>query len=306
VLAFSACTSQKASLATPEADHARYLADLEFIAAGPRTNTDPLHAGVQKLCADRLTELGFQVEQMDFGDGVNVIGMLPGTDKPEEIVIVSAHYDTIANSNGADDDASGVAGVLETARLLAKGQYTRTLVVACWDKEEPSLLGSYLYAARAKDQNTKIKVAYVYDEIGYSNDEPNSQKFPDGFELVYPAAAKVLRKNQYRANFVLLIFDQGAQPWAKAISDSAGTTGLITMELGVDLDKSVREALKGSDHASFWDKGYSAIEITDSADYRYPYQHTSWDTVEKLDPDFTIRIISAVTASVRKALGAPE
>jgi hypothetical protein len=64
--------------------------------------------------------------------------------------------------------------------------------------------------------------------------------------------------------------------------------------------------LKGSDHASFWGKGYSAIEITDTADYRYPYQHTKWDTVEKLDHDFTIRIISAVVASVREALDSPE
>jgi Zn-dependent M28 family amino/carboxypeptidase len=68
--------------------------------------------------------------------------------------------------------------------------YARTLMVACWDQEEPALYGSYAYAKREKEKNADIKVVYVYDEIGSTDDRPNSQRFPAGFELLYPAEAK--------------------------------------------------------------------------------------------------------------------
>jgi Zn-dependent M28 family amino/carboxypeptidase len=287
---------------TPEADKSRYVADVEFIAQAPRTSLDPQHQAVQDLCAERLAELGYQVERQDFGDGVNVIGTLTGTTHPDEIVIVSAHYDTIPNSNGADDNASGVAGVLETARLLANEQHDRTLVVACWDQEEPALYGSYFYANRAMQNKADIKVAYVYDEIGLSDERPDSQRFPDGFDLFYPNEAKKLNENQHKANFVLLISDQQSQPWAQAIIDQADKIGLPSISLEVDLDGQVPNDLKGSDHASFWIEGYPAIEINDTSGYRNPFKHTQFDTVDRLDHDFAVKVISAVVASVRTAL----
>jgi Zn-dependent M28 family amino/carboxypeptidase len=301
-----ACTqTQITPTSTPEADKSRYVADLEFIAQAPRTD-GPHHTAVRDLCANRLTELGYEVERQDFGEGVNIIGTRPGTTRPDEIVIVSAHYDTIPNSNGADDDASGVAGVLETAKLLAKEKHARTLSVACWDKEEPALTGSYLYAVREKKKNSKIIVAYSLDEIGVSDDSPNSQRFPTGFELVYPAIAQKMSANQWRANFVLLIFDKQAQPWAQAIADSAKSEGLPSAQLEVNLEGKIPSELKGSDHASFWGKGYSAIEVSDTSEYRNPFKHTQFDTVDTLNNDFAIKIISAVTASVRNALDSLE
>jgi Zn-dependent M28 family amino/carboxypeptidase len=296
------CTPMKVPpVSTPEADKSRYVADLEFIAQAPRDN-GPHHTDVQNLCANRLTELGYEVERHDFGEGVNIIGTLLGTTRPEEIVIVSAHYDTIPGGNGADDNASGVAGVLETAKLLASEKHARTLTVACWDEEEPALTGSYLYATREKQRNSKIKVAYVYDQIGVSDDRPNSQRVPSGFEVVYPVEAQKMRSNQWRANFVLLIFDKQSQPWAQAIASSAEKEGLQSAQLEADLEGKVPTDLKGSDHASFWEEGYPAIEITDTSEYRNPFQHTKFDTVETLNHDFAIKIISAAVASVRNAL----
>jgi Zn-dependent M28 family amino/carboxypeptidase len=296
----ASCTTTDV-ISTPEADKSRYVTDLEFIAQAPRDN-GPHHTAVRDLCASRLTELGYEVEQQDFGDGINVIGTLRGTTQPDEIVIVSAHYDTIPNSNGADDNASGVAGALETARLLASEKHARTLTVACWDEEEPALTGSYLYATRERQKNSKIKIAYVYDEIGVSDDKPDSQKMPSGFEFLYPLQAQKMRANQWRANFVLLIFDKQSQPWAKTITNSAKTEGLQSIQVDVNLEGKVPEDLKGSDHASFWGKGYPAIEITDTSKYRNPFKHTQFDTVDTLNHDFTVKIISAVTASVRDAL----
>ena len=285
-----------------QADKTHYVADLTFIARAPRTIVDAHHQEVQDLCASRFSALGFTVERYKYDDGVDVIGTLPGTSRPAEIVIVSAHYDTIMGGEGADDNASGVAAVLESARLLAAGKHERTLVVACWDEEEPAETGSYRYASREKQKLTQIQVAYVYDEIGFSKDEPNSQKFPTGFKIVYPLVALKMQANQYRANFILLIYDHQASPWGQAIANAADRESLPSAQLEVNLEGKVPIELRGSDHNSFWGKGYSAIEITDSAGYRNPYQHTSMDTVDRLNNDFSIKVISAVVASVQTAL----
>jgi Zn-dependent M28 family amino/carboxypeptidase len=274
---------------------------VEFIAQAPRDN-GPHHTVVQELCAHRLTELGYKVERQDFGEGVNIIGTLPGATRSDEIVIVSAHYDTIPQSNGADDNASGVAGALETARLLAPEKHARTLVVACWDEEEPALTGSYLYAVREKKKNSRIKVTYVYDEIGVSNDKPNSQRAPSGFDIMYPTQARQMSANQWRANFVFLISDKQSQPWAQAIASSAEKLGLPSMQLEVDLEGKIPTDLKGSDHASFWAEGYPAIQINDTSEYRNPFIHTQFDTIDTLNHDFSIKIISAVVDSVRESL----
>jgi len=142
----------------------------------------------------------------------------------------------------------------------------------------------------------------VYDEIGFSRDEPNSQKFPSGFKIAYPLLALKMQADQYRANFIFLVYDRQASPWGQAIADVADRESLPSLQMQVDLEGKVPEELRGSDHASFWGKGYSAIEITDTAGYRNPYQHTNLDTVDRLDNDFSVKVISAVVASVQAAL----
>jgi Zn-dependent M28 family amino/carboxypeptidase len=293
---------QKTPTFSLQADKARYVTDLTYIAKAPRTVVDAHHQEVQDFCASRFSALGFTVERYKYGDGVDVIGTLPGTSRPEETVIVSAHYDTIMGGDGADDNASGVAAVLESARLLAGRKHERTLVAACWDEEEPAETGSYMYTSREKQKQTQIQVAYVYDEIGFSNDEPNSQKFPAGFKIAYPLMALKMQARQYRANFILLIYDRQASPWGQAIVNAANRENLSSAQLEVNLGGKVPVEMRGSDHSSFWGKGYPAIEITDTAGYRNPYQHTNMDTVNRLDNDFSIKVISAVVASVQTAL----
>jgi Zn-dependent M28 family amino/carboxypeptidase len=293
---------QKTASAPLLADKTRYGTDLTFIARAPRTVVDAHHQDVQDLCAERFSALGFTVERYKYSDGVDVIGTLPGTSRPNEIVIVSAHYDTIMGGDGADDNASGVAAVLESARLLAAGRNERTLIAACWDEEEPAETGSYRYAIRAKAQQDQIQVAYVYDEIGYSQAAPNSQKFPAGFKIAYPLLALKMQANQYRANFIMLIYDTQARVWGQTIATVADRENLPSAQLEVNLNGKVTIELRGSDHNSFWGKGYSAIEITDTAGYRNPYQHTNLDTVDRLDNDFSVKVISAVVASVQAAL----
>ena len=103
---------------------------------------------VQQLIAKRLTDLGFELERHAYGTGTNLIGTLRGSN--DEQVIASAHYDHIEHCAGADDNASGVAAVLELSRLLAGTARGRTLRVAFWDEEERGLLGSRAFAQRAR------------------------------------------------------------------------------------------------------------------------------------------------------------
>src|SRR5690606_6446465 len=104
---------------------------------------------VQDLCADRLTELGYEVTLHNYGSGVNVIGRRPGATAPDEIVMVGAHYDHIDDCRGADDNASGVAAALEIARVLATVETQRTTMIACWDQEELGLIGSEAFVTAA-------------------------------------------------------------------------------------------------------------------------------------------------------------
>jgi Zn-dependent M28 family amino/carboxypeptidase len=299
----SACSGgEDAPPAFPIADASRYAADLALIAQAPRTQTDENHQQVQDLCAARFAELGYDVERYDYGGGVDVIGTIPGTVRSDEVVVVSAHYDTVAGSHGADDNASGVAAVLESARLLSAGERERTLVMACWDQEEPALRGSYMYAVRARENNLKIHVAFVYDQIGYADHAPNSQDYPKGLEIVYPLEAIKARLNQFRGDFVLLVFDSEAARWARGIADSADRVDLPAMQMEIDISGNVPVQVRGSDHQSFWSQGYGAVEITDTAGYRNPYRHTDKDTIGTLDNDFSIKVISATAASARTAL----
>jgi acetylornithine deacetylase/succinyl-diaminopimelate desuccinylase-like protein len=155
-----------------EADAARYTAALEFV-AGVRTPGSAHWQAVQDRCAEVFEASGFTVERHAYASGVNVIGVLPGTTLPDEFVVVSAHYDHIPGCEGADDNGSGTAGVLEAAQILGGDHlYERTLVVACWDQEESGLIGAEAWTARTARQGKIVHAAYVLETMAFASDEP--------------------------------------------------------------------------------------------------------------------------------------
>jgi Zn-dependent M28 family amino/carboxypeptidase len=162
---------------------ARLQSDVVLIAE-PRPPGSTHWQAIQDLCADRFQQYGFEVERHQYATGVNVIGKRAGSTTPGEQVIISAHYDHIPDCPGADDNASGVAAVLETARVLAGAAFDRTLVLACWDEEEDGLIGSEAYATRAAQNNETIVSMVSLEMIGYRSDS-NSQTTPAGFNLLF-------------------------------------------------------------------------------------------------------------------------
>jgi hypothetical protein len=291
-------------------DGARYQADLETVAQ-PREPASAHWMSVQDLCATRLTELGFTVERHSYGTGVNVVGVRVGTAEPARRVVVGAHYDHIRNCAGADDNASGVAGALEVARVLARRSYPRTLVVALWDEEERGLIGSRAYAMRARSRAETIDAYFNFEMIGYVDRAPGSQRLPTGFGLIFAAAAREWEANAQRGDFLAAIADPRSSGAMGALEHYADRIGLPFIPLNLSdalLASPLVADLRRSDHASFWESGFPGVMLTDTSEFRYDRYHcrAGPDVVANLDRTFATQVVSATVAAAAESLGLPR
>jgi Zn-dependent M28 family amino/carboxypeptidase len=282
-----------------------YEADLTAIAA-PRSPGTPHWQEVQDMCAARFAALGFEVERQTYATGVNVIGVRTGTSKPAERVVVSAHYDSVPNCAGADDNGTGTAAVLEAARVLSKQSHARTLVVACWDEEERGLIGSKAYVARAKAAGDAIVMSFVFEMLGYRSTEPGSQKTDPALAAVFPDAEAQIEANGNRGDFLLVVNGESA---AAAVTDMQKVAKdvslpIVNISLLAPLEISI-DGLRRSDHAPFWDAGYPALFVTDTADFRNPHYHCLRqmpDVLADIDFDFAIANVKVVVGAAAAAL----
>ena len=286
----------------------QYIEDLVFIAQ-ERPPASPHWQAVQDLCKERFLELGYEVELHEFGEGINVVGTRPGDTLPDEHVIVSAHYDHLEGCAGADDNATGVAGTLEVARVLSTVEFPRTVIFACWDQEEWGLQGSKAYAKEARGRGDNIVAAFVFEMIGYASDEPNSQEIPLGFDFIFPEAVKELAEAEFRGNFVAVVADDFAhEPASLLVGFAKNEADLpaVVLELPQsDKMSAIFFDLRRSDHASFWMYDYPAMMITDTANFRNANYHCKGgpDTVDTLDHDFAANVIRATVAAAASTLG---
>ncbi len=288
-------------------DASRYQADLEVVAM-PREPESAHWQLVQDLCATRLEELGFTVERPAYATGINVVGVREGTSEPEHRVLVGAHYDHIPGCAGADDNATGVAGALEAARVLATASYPRTLVVACWDEEERGLIGSRAYAERARARGDVIDAYFNFEMIGFTDDTPGSQSMPLGFDALFRRQAREVADNEYRGDFIAVVGDPASEAAVGSLERYADRLGLPFIPLVVPeslLDSPAIGDLRRSDHASFWAEGYPGMMITDTSEFRYDDYHCTDgpDVVENLDRDFAALVVSMTVAAAAESLG---
>jgi Zn-dependent M28 family amino/carboxypeptidase len=288
--------------------------DVDRIAADVRRVAHPRPPGsmhwlsTQSLCAETFVELGYEVEQHRYETGINVIGTKRGSNHSDEQVVVGAHYDHIAGCDGADDNASGVAGLLEIARVLAGRTFDRTLVLACWDEEERGMLGSHAWVTRARARDEAVTVYFNFDAIGVRRTEPQTQEIPPGFELVFPREVAELEQAERRGDFVAIISNTAARPFADVMAEQArrhGDLRSVVLEVGsMLLATPLSIDLRRSDHASFWDAGWPAVMITDTAEFRTPTYHCRGgpDAFETIDAAFVAEIARATTVAIEHAL----
>lgn len=303
-----ACAAHSAAALTGCVDAEAIARDVTFIAE-VRTPGSPHWLAVQELCADRLTMLGFEVELHEYGGGTNVIGRLPGTELANEVVLVGAHYDHIPGCLGADDNATGVAGALELARVLASAPTRpRTLAVACWDQEEVGLLGSIAWVVGGQRPGETVVVYLNYDMIGRASDVSGSQAIPAGFDGLFPTQYAQVEANGFRGDFILVAADDLAIAPASAYEVHAAARGLPTVSAVLDAsakNSALYTDLRRSDHAPFWAADIPAIFLTDTGELRDASYHCVGgpDTVDSLDFGFTAEVVAATVGAAGETLG---
>lgn len=270
--------------------------DINFIGSAPRAPGDEHHKASLEYCANTFESLGYQVTYQTSDTFTNVIGTKPGKD--EKTLLISAHYDSLPNCNGADDNASGVAGLLSIARLLAEEDYQHTLELVCFDLEESGLIGSQAYVSGLAEHDIFLQVNL--EMIAYHSKEVNSQSFPKDFKQLYPNITTQLLAKENTGDFIALIHDQKAIQYLPSMVAAAQNTHLPTMRIPVDTTKTIPVDFTRSDHAPFWAKGIPAIQITDTANFRNPNYHcenNTSDNIDALDLDFAYQVVNMVTES---------
>jgi Zn-dependent M28 family amino/carboxypeptidase len=221
---------------------------------------------------------------------------LPGDSAPQEIIVLGAHYDSIAGTPGANDNASGVAALLEIARLLVGNTYPRTVRFVAFANEEPPFfyseeMGSSVYVARSRQRGEQIKAMLALETIGYYTDQPASQHYPIPFSLFYPDSG----------NFIGFVGNLSSRRLVRRALGAFRTSTAFPSE-GVAAPGWMM-GVHWSDHWSFWQAGYPAIMINDTALFRYQHYHAATDTPEKLDYPSLARVTMGLAAVVAELAG---
>jgi len=246
----------------------------------------------ENYIADQFNSLGYKTEFQEYfllGKATrNIIATKAGTTRPQEIIILGAHYDTCFNP-GANDNASAVAGLIELARMISDKQTNRTIRFIAFVNEEPPFfksedMGSRFYAKQAKASKEDLKAVLILEMIGYYSDKPFSQRYPLFFGLFHPNKANFIAivGNFHSARLVKQVVSEFKKHSEFPI-ESITTFGFVP---GVDF----------SDHWSFWKEGYPAVMITDTAFYRYSHYHSNSDTYEKLNYEAMLEVVKGLEA----------
>ena len=218
---------------------------------------------------------------------------IQGTQRPEEIIVTGAHYDSVAGSPGANDNGTGVAALLALARESVGTQPARTLRFVAFTNEEPPFfqtksMGSHVYATRSRQRDERIVLMLSLETLGYYSDSPGSQSYPFPFSLFYPSTA----------NFIAFVSNTNNAAWVRRLVESFRRHAQFPSEGGA-----LWSGIPGvawSDHWAFWQQGYPAVMVTDTAPNRYPYYHTAADTPEKVHYDRLARVVSGLGDVIRE------
>ncbi len=225
------------------------------------------------------------------GNADNVIYELAGTEA--SVVIVGAHYDSAEGSPAANDNGSGVAALLELARHFSSAPTKRTLRFVAFANEEPPRfkndgMGSLMHARNAQHRGDRVSAMLSLETLGVYSDAPGSQKYPWPVGLLYPD----------RGNFVAFVGNLGSRSLVRGSIAAFREHAAFPSE-GAALPASF-PGVDWSDHWSFWQAGYPALMVTDTAVYRDATYHTRSDTPEHLNYEALARVVSGLEGVVRE------
>jgi Zn-dependent M28 family amino/carboxypeptidase len=221
----------------------------------------------------------------------NVEAVLEGTTRAAEIVIIGAHYDTVAGCPGANDNASGVAAVLELAQRFSGQSQPRTIRFVAFVNEEPPFfqtahMGSAVYANAARSRGDRVAGMLSLETMGYYSEEKGSQRYPAAIAGLYPDVGNFIGFVSNLASVRLLL--RARRAFRRRTSFPLQSAAVPAAIPGVGW----------SDHWAFWQAGYPAMMVTDTAPFRYPWYHTAEDTPDKLDYDRLAHVVDGLEAVV--------
>jgi Zn-dependent M28 family amino/carboxypeptidase len=272
--------------------------DIEYLQnLGPRNSENDTSYKQLRQCEEwvkkRWESQGYTVKKHSFSikekEYSNLEIEIKGRTLPSEIIIISAQYDTLPDSPGANNNGSGIAILFQLSQLLRKHIPDRTLRLLNFVNEEDpffetEMMGSFQYAKRCRQRGEDIRVMVSLDALGVYKDEPGSQSLPFPFFIFYPD----------RGNFLAFIGNLQSRKYVKEVTKGFKKGSSFQIQAGV-----APEWAKGgawSDHSSFWKFGYPGIMVTDTGGFRSPYHTTKEDTMEKLNFEAMSRIVIGMYA----------
>jgi Zn-dependent M28 family amino/carboxypeptidase len=253
-----------------------------------------------KFIEETLRSFNFKVESQEvpfYGRTYrNIIATMEGIDKEKDWILLGAHYDAARGSPGADDNASGVAVLLEAANILSAQKLRRTVQFVAFTLEEPQpqtlsfLIGSDHFANEAKRQKKRYEAVFILESVGYTDKTEGSQMIPFLVRIAVPK----------KGDFLGVVANRRSKAIMNAFYNIASehVPELHIVPYKVPLSGRIIPETRFSDHASFWNCGYPALMLTDTAMFRNPYYHTHNDKHETLDFTFVVNVTKAVVSAI--------
>ncbi|MGK7876572.1 MAG: M28 family peptidase [Xenococcaceae cyanobacterium] len=254
------------------------------------------HFFVQQYIREQLQQWGtVEIHEFQVGSKThkNLILNLPpcseGGKEEKPPILIGAHYDAVPGTPGADDNATGVAVLLELARAFAVQRPKFPVRLVAFDLEEYGVLGSAEYATQLKQNRQPLRLMLSLEMLGYCDRSPNSQLYPAPLKYFYPN----------RGDFIALIGNLPTIPDLIHLSRSIRKVGTPCEWLPVPKQGKLFRQTRLSDHSPFWDRGYRALMVTDTAFMRNPHYHQASDRIETLDLDFLAGVGQGLTQGIR-------
>jgi len=244
-----------------------------------------------------LTSAGYKISRQSFqANGQSCVNLeveIQGKTRGTEIVVIGAHYDSVIGCPGANDNGSAVAGLLALARAWTGRSPARTVRFVAFVNEEPPFfeteqMGSLVYAKRCRERNERILAMLSLETMGYYSEAKGSQNYPFPVGLFYPS----------RGDFIGFVGNTGNAKLVRQCVAAFRRHAQFPSEGGA-----LPARLPGigwSDHWAFWQVGYPALMVTDTAPFRYPHYHTPQDTPDKLDYERLARVMDGLDKVVEE------
>jgi hypothetical protein len=249
-----------------------------------------------------LSEAGYEVARQEYEVSGQVCENLEveirGTERPDEIVLIGAHYDSVKGSPGANDNATGVAATLALARAFAQNPAPRTLRFVAFTNEEPPFfqgrhMGSRVYAKRSRQRAENIILMLSLETIGYYSDKPGSQSYVFPLHFFYPSTGNFIAfvSNVENGALVRQLIGRFRQH-ASFPSEGGALWGWLP-------------GVGWSDHWAFWKEGFPAVMVTDTALFRDPAYHTAHDAPQNIHYEHFARVVSGLQRVIAEFAQSP-